>query len=143
MEIIRGIRSNRSRKITKQRQQTKRKQYWKYKKLHGHVIRDKEDIANIKLWNWLRNIHLKRETEWLITSAQNLYIRTNVIKMKIDGTSNDPKSRMCKTNDETITHIISECPKLLQKNTNDKMTGWERLCIGIFVETKVFNVPKK
>ena len=55
-----------------------------------------------------------RETESLITSAQNQCIRTN-IKTKIDGTRNDPKCWMCKVNDDTITHIISQCPKLIQK----------------------------
>ena len=35
--------------------------------------------------------------------------------MKIGGTRNDPKCRMCKANDGTITHIIFDCPKLLQK----------------------------
>ena len=43
-----------------------------------------------------------------------------------------------KANDETITSIISEYPKPLQKNTNDDVTRWERLYFGIFVERKVF-----
>ena len=69
----------------------------------------------ISSWNWLRNGHLKKETESLIASAQDEVVRTNNIKTKIDGTKNDPKCRMVKTNDETVTHIIYECLKLLQK----------------------------
>ena len=69
----------------------------------------------ISSWNWLRNGHLKKETESLIPSAQDQVVRINNIKIKIDGTKNDPKWRMVKTNDETVTHIISECLKLLQK----------------------------
>ena len=119
----------------------KKKKIWR-KRLHGKFIRDTEDIADIKSWYWLWNGHSKRERESLITSAQEQYIRTNKIKTKIDGTRNDPKWQMCKANDETITHIISKCPKRLQKNANDNMTGWERLCIGIFVERKALMFPR-
>ena len=80
--------------MTRQRCQTKRKQDWKNKRLHGQFIKDTEDIADIKSWNWLRNDNLKRETESLITSAQDQCIRTNNIKTKIDGTRNDPKCRI-------------------------------------------------
>ena len=99
-------------KVTKQRWQTKRKLDWKNKRLHDQFIRDTEDITDMKSWKWLRNGHLKREREWLITSAQDQCIRTSNIKTKIDGTRNDPKWRICKTYDEKITHIIYECPKL-------------------------------
>ena len=66
-------------KITKQRRQTKRNQDWKNKRLHDLFIRDTEDIADINSWNWLRNGHLKRETESLITIAQDQCIRPNDI----------------------------------------------------------------
>ena len=39
--------------------------------------------------------HLKRAIESLITSAQNQCIRVYDIKMKIDGTRNDPKCQRC------------------------------------------------
>ena len=32
-------------------------------------------------------------------------------------------------------------PDFLKKNTNDDMTGWERLCIGVFVERKALILP--
>ena len=48
---------------------------------------------------------------------------------------------MCKANFETITHII-KYPKLLQKNRNEDMTGWERLCIGLFVERKALMLQR-
>ena len=79
------------------------------------LIRDTEYFADIKSRNWLQTGNLKRETESLITSDQDQFIRTNNIKTKIDGPRNEPKCRMCKVNDETITHIISECSKRLQK----------------------------
>ena len=51
MEIIKGTRSNSALKKTRQRCQTKRKQDWKNKRLHGQFIGDTEDIADRKSWN--------------------------------------------------------------------------------------------
>ena len=58
---------------------------------------------------------LKRETESLIFAAQEQAIRTNVIKGKIDKSQEQTKCRMCGRADETINHILSECPKLSQR----------------------------
>ena len=90
----------------------------KEKRLHGQFLRDIEEVVDEKTWNWMRNGHLKRETELLIIAAQDQAIRTNAIKAKIDKTRDDSMCRMCSTKDETITHIIhiiTECPKLAQK----------------------------
>ena len=56
-------------------------------------------------------------TEWSFKERNiiNQYIRTNNIKMNIDGTRDDHKCRISEANDETITQIIFECPKLLRK----------------------------
>ena len=58
---------------------------------------------------------LKRETESLIIAAQDQTIRTNYVKATIDKSQDEPKCRMCKQNNETISHIVSGCPKLAQK----------------------------
>ena len=129
-------------KITRKRRQTKRQQDWKNKRIHGQFIRDNEDIAYIKSWNWLRNGHLKRKTESLI-SAQDQCISINIIKRKTDGTRNDPKCRMCKANDETITHIISECPKLLQKEYKRQHDWMGKTVHWDICKKKAFNVPDK
>ncbi len=55
--------------------------------------------------------NLKRETESLLTAAQNNAIRTNHIKARIDKTKQNSKCRLCGDRDETINHIISECSK--------------------------------
>ena len=57
---------------------------------------------------------LKRETENLTFAAQEQVIRTNVIIGKIDKSQKQKKCRMCSRADETINHIVSECPKLAQ-----------------------------
>ena len=48
-------------------------------------------------------------------AAQNSAIRTNHIKARIDKTQQNSKCRLCGDRDETISHIISECNKLAQK----------------------------
>ena len=58
---------------------------------------------------------LKRETESLIFAAYEQVIRTNAIKGKIDKSQEQTKCRMCSRADDAITHIVSECPKLAQK----------------------------
>ena len=77
--------------------------------------------------------------ESLIFAAQEQAIRTNVIKGKIDKSQEQTKCRMCSRADETITHIVSECPKLAQreyKRRHDwvgRHIHWE---IGIHVKSK-------
>ena len=57
----------------------------------------------------------KITTESLLIVVQNNAIKTNYIKAKIDKTLYNSKFRLYGDNDETITHIISECSKLEQK----------------------------
>ncbi|MUZ80509.1 hypothetical protein GLN52_23935 [Shigella flexneri] len=110
-----------------------RKEKWEKKHLHGLFIRRTKEIAHEKTWTWLRKGHLKRETESLLTTAQNNAIRTNYIKAKIDKTQENSKCRLCGQRDETVNHIISECSKLAPKeykNRHDwvgKVVHWE-LC---------------
>ena len=48
-------------------------------------------------------------------AAQNIAIRTNHIKARIDKTQQNSKCKLCGDTDETINHIISECSKLAHK----------------------------
>ena len=70
------------------------------------------DISHEKMWIWLTKGNLERETESLQIAAQNNAIRTNHIKKRIDKTQ---QNRLCGDIDKTISHIISECRKLAQK----------------------------
>ena len=74
------------------------------------------------LSNKLARLHMKirglgREREKWISSnrGKNNAIRTNHIKVRIDRTQQNNRSRLCGDRDETINHIISECSKLAQK----------------------------
>ena len=82
---------------------------------YGQFARQSEDQRNDETWTWLKEGKLKRETESLIIAAQDQAIRTNYVKATIDRSQDDPKCRMCKQNNETISHIVSGCPKLAQK----------------------------
>ena len=64
----------------------------------------------------MRKGNLKGCTEALTCSAQEKSIRTNYIKYKIDKTAELPLCRLCGTRNETISHIVSECGKLAQKD---------------------------
>ena len=55
----------------KKRRAAERQEKWKEKQMHGQFIRQTKDIADEKSWAWLRNGTLKRETESLITAAQD------------------------------------------------------------------------
>ena len=85
--------------------------------MHGQYPNEvkKEHIDEELTWNWLKNGELKGETEALITSCQDQALATNYYKAKILKTGQDPKCRLCKTEDETIHHIISGCSILAPK----------------------------
>ena len=51
----------------------------------------------------------------MLCAAPEQAIRTNYVKHKIDKTAQSPLCRMCDKKSETISHIVSECEKLAQK----------------------------
>ena len=77
--------------------------------------------------------NLSREIESLLISASNNAIRTNYVKAKIGKSQKNSKCRLYSDRDETISHIISECYKLAQKEYESrhdwvvKVIYWE-LC---------------
>ena len=90
---------------------------WRFKRLIS-------DISHEKTWKWQRKGNLVRETESLLTAAQNNAIRTSQIKSRIDKTQQNSKFRLCRDRDETINHIISEFSKLARENkTNLEWVG--------------------
>ena len=104
---------------------------FKEKPLHGQFFRQIDQVCNTNEWHWIRDGSLKSGTEALICAAQEQALRTNYIKAKIDKTQQNSKCRMCFNSDETVNHILSECPKLAQKeylrrhNWVGKRIHWE------------------
>ena len=94
---------------------TAKKQKWEEKQMYGYFKRQTGEISREKIWTWLKKGNLERETESLLTTAQNNAIRTNYAKAKIDLTKQNSKHRLCDDRDKTINHIKSECCKLAQK----------------------------
>ena len=62
------------------------KQKWKEKLLCGRFKRLINNISHEKTWTCLRKINFKRETESLLSPAQNNAIRPNHIKARIGKT---------------------------------------------------------
>ena len=62
----------------KNQRREERTRDWQEKPLHGRFLRCTEEVASSKTWEWLRRGELKKETEGLITAAQDQSLRTNV-----------------------------------------------------------------
>jgi len=63
---------------------------------------------------WLSKGDLKAETESEIVAAQDQELQTKYYATKILNTETDSKCRLCQQFDETIEHIISECPIMVK-----------------------------
>ena len=57
---------------------------------------------------------MKREAESLIVAAQDQALLTNYRKAKIEKSEGDPKCRLCKERDETVSNLVNECSKIAQ-----------------------------
>ena len=97
-----------------------RKQKWEGKQFYGRFKRLINNISHDKTGTWLRKGNIKRETESLLIAAQDIAIRTNHIKARIDKTQQNSKCRLCGDRDETINHIMSEYSKLAQREYKAK-----------------------
>ena len=77
---------------------------------------------------------LKNERKSLKCIAQGQAIRTNLNKGKTDKSQEQMKCRMCSSTDETINHIVRECPKLVQKRYKRTHALIGKKLIGKFVK---------
>lgn len=100
----------------KKRKKETRKRNWRGKKLHGQFVTQTDEMSGADRWTWLQKGTLKRQTECLIMAAQEQSLRTNTIKVQIDRSQTDSKCRVCKTENETVRHIVSGCSKLAQRD---------------------------
>lgn len=70
----------------KQRVEEDRLKEWKEKPMHGLFLRQTDKLTDKKTWAWLTKGDLKKETESLITAAQDQALWTNEVKTRIDKT---------------------------------------------------------
>ena len=96
--------------------------------LHGQFERDTKDLKTEESWNWLSKGYLKRETESLITAAQDQALNTNSIKKSIDGLNVLDKCRLCGEKVESVMHIVSACSLLAQK---DYKRRHDKVCLNL------------
>ena len=72
-------------------------------------------MAGEESWRWLSNGFLNKGTGGLILAAQEQALRTNLVKQRIDKTSETPLCRLCGDFTETVWHIVGGCRKLAQR----------------------------
>ena len=82
-------------------------------KLQGQLAEKTRNIAHKFSGKWIR--FLNKETEGMLFAAREQALRTNSIEAKICRQPFSPKFRLCGTKEETVTHLVSGCPKLAQK----------------------------
>ena len=84
-----------------------------YQQFYQHFKRLTSYISHQKTWTWLKNETFRKQLN--LFAAQNNAIRTNHIKARIGKKQQNSKFWLCGNRDETISHIISKCSKLAQK----------------------------
>ena len=106
---------NESKLEFKNRKEKEKLSSWKEKKLHGQFAKDTDDIKTNESFNWLCKGELKRETESLILAAEKQALNTSSVKARIYHLQENDKCRLCGDASENVTHIVSGCKKLAQK----------------------------
>ena len=92
--------------------------------LHGQFERESRYIKTEDSWAWLKNGDLKREIESWLMAAQEQALNTNSLKKHIYACSESSLCRLCGEKEENVSHIISSCKILAQreyKRRHDKM----------------------
>ena len=96
-------------------------------KLHGQFGNDTDDKKSEKSWHWLRNGNLKRETESMLSAAQEQALNTNSVR-KIYHKDVSNKCRLCETQVENVLHIVSCCSMLAQK----EYKRHDKICLNTY-----------
>ena len=79
--------------------------------MHGQYPKQVSDLTDdLHAYKWMKTTGLKVETEALIIAAQEQALNTKSHQARILKTSTD--CRLFKTANETVTHILTGCPKI-------------------------------
>ena len=83
-------------------------------KLHSQFGRDTDDKKSGKPWHWLRVENSKRETESLLSAAQEQALSTtSMANICYRDVSN--QCMFCEKHEENVLHIVRGCSMLAQK----------------------------
>ena len=97
-------------------------------KLHGQFEEKTKELKSEESWTWLRKGMLKRETESLIMAAQEQALNTNSIKRNIYKLDVPDKCRLCGERKETVTHIVSACEVIANKEYKRRH---DKVCLNL------------
>ena len=93
-------------------------------KMHGRFFREVSNVLGDSMFEWVASGSVNKSTEGLVFAAQEQALPTNFLKAKITGESEDANCRVCKKELETVTHLVSSCSGLAQreyKRRHDRM----------------------
>ena len=91
---------------------------WKVKPQHGAFIRRLESMPGVDLggsFAWLSACHLVPHSESYIFAAQELALFTRFHEKHILKSRNDDLCRVCRSEPETISHILFGCDQLAKR----------------------------
>ena len=103
-------------KQVKEKMKENHLQAWVEKPQHGYLMRTRknvEDCRELATNAWLKKSTFSSHVEGYLCAVQEEEIFTNALKAK--RLNEDPAKancRLCKTNKESIQHIIAACPRL-------------------------------
>ena len=108
----------------KQEDNEERLNNWRGEEMYGEYVRQIEDKDKSNTWKWLKKSNLKGCTKAIICSAQEQALRTNYVKFHINKTGESPLCRMCRVENDAVSHIVREYKILAQeeyKNSHDNV----------------------
>ena len=82
------------------------------------------DVGYSSAFEWVSSGSVNKNIEGFVFAAQEQALPTNFLKARITDESEDAKCRVCKKELETVTHLVSSCGVLAQKEykvRHDKM----------------------
>ena len=102
--------------------QERLKDSWKGKRLHGQFLHrvENSNISKDHSHMWLKRGKMKPETEALITAAQDQALRTHHYEKCILKTTQDDRCRLCRSQSETLDHIVSGCSVLAKHEYSER-----------------------
>ena len=109
----------------------------KEKTLHEKFPKSIVDFAGSVSWQCLSSRYVKKNTEAIITVAQDQALRTNWIKASIDGVDCYLQCRVCHSVDGSSMHIACGCEKVAKRRYmfrhNLTATRVHREFVGIMI----------
>ena len=125
----------------KQRQ-TEHLNIYKAKPQHGmfqRMVETNDEIDSARTFEWVKRSLTMPDTEAYIFAAQEHAFFTKYYEVHILKTSSDDKCRICKSEPETITHMLAACEQLAHMEYLDRhnaLAQYVHHCI-----CKNFNIP--